>query len=77
MSKDKGSLTSASETNDIDQNARDVSCIRAEINSVRVPVPAIPAWIVEIRNAIMTPSNEVIFRDLVSMLAFFRQREYI
>ena len=64
MSKYKEKLASTGKTNDIDQNTGNISCIRAEVNSIRVPIPAFLAWAVEIRNTVMTPSNEIILRDL-------------
>lgn len=71
MSKKEQKLASTGKTNDIDKDTRNISCIRAEVNSVRIPIPAFPPWVVEVRNTVMTSSNEIIFRDLESKSAFF------
>lgn len=57
-------LTSPSKSDHVDDDASNIRSIRAEVDAVSVPVPPVPARIVQIRHAVMASPNEVVLRNL-------------
>ena len=56
--------TGTSKTDNVDENARNISSICAEVDSVSVPVPTILVRVIQICDIIVASSNNIVFGNL-------------
>ena len=56
--------TGTSKTDNVNENARNISSIRAEVDPVSVPIPTTLVRVIQICNIVVASSNNIVFGNL-------------